>query len=102
MAKKEFQFDFGFSAVSEEELEKLTQQAVEEGVKTVEQKMRGDLEHAEKTVAYYQDKLVTLEKMIIPFLNNLAADPEKAYIYWPHRTQKLMTFKEALLDELHN
>jgi hypothetical protein len=34
-------------------------------------------------------KLVQLEQMIMPLLVNLMKNPEKEYIYWPNRTEKL-------------
>jgi hypothetical protein len=34
---------------------------------------------------------------IIPLLNNLKANPEKDYIYWPNRYEKL----DAFADKLH-
>lgn len=95
-------WDFGFSTVSEEELEKLTAQAVEDSVKEAEARLRKEITQVEKTVQYYQDKLIVIEKMIMPLLNNLASNPEKTYIYWPNRQQKLAQFKEMLLDELRN
>ena len=36
-----------------------------------------------------QDKLNTLEKMIVPLLVNLMKNPEKEYIYWPDRKVKI-------------
>lgn len=36
-----------------------------------------------------QDKLNTLEKMIVPLLVNLMKNPEKEYIYWPDRKAKI-------------
>lgn len=98
----DWSFDFGFSTVSEEELEQLTMQAVEDGVKEAETRLKGQIEDAEKTIGYYQNKMVKLEKMLIPFLNNLASNPEKTYIFWPNRQQKLNQFKELLLDELRD
>jgi hypothetical protein len=95
-------WDFGFSTVSEEELEQLTQQAVEDGVKETENRLRKEITEAEKTVQYYQEKLLVVEKMIMPLLNNLASNPEKSYIYWPNRQQKIAQFREMILDELRN
>jgi len=96
----DWSFDFGFSTVSEEELEQLTMQAVEDGVKQAETRLKGQIEDAEKTIEYYQNKMVKLEKMLIPFLNNLASNPEKTYLYWPNRQPKILQFKQMLLDEL--
>lgn len=95
-------WDFGFSTVSEEELEKLTAQAVEENVNLVKTELQTKIANAEKTIEYYQEKLLIVEKMILPLLNNLASNPEKSYIYWPNRQQKLNQFKEMLLSELRD
>ena len=34
---------------------------------------------------------------VVPLLNNLKANPEKDYIYWPNRYEKL----DAFADKLH-
>lgn len=76
--------DFGFSAVSEDELkviEKQLQQQVNEKSKA--------LEEVEKT---YKDKLEQLYRCVIPLLKNLAKDSDKEYIYWPNRTEKMQEF----------
>ena len=96
------QWDFGFSTVSEEELEQLTAQAVEQNVALVKNELQDKISTAEKTIEYYQQKLTVVEKMIMPLLNNLASNPEKSYIYWPNRQQKLAQFKEMLLNELRD
>jgi hypothetical protein len=70
-------FDFGFSAVSEEEYNKAKDQEVEEVVENVR-------ESIEKTAA---EKLLIVERMIMPLLVNLVNTSEKEYIYWPGRKQ---------------
>lgn len=79
-----FDDDFGFSAVSEEELKALEKKLAED-VKAKSQQ----LEEIETT---YKGKLEQLHKAIMPLLNNLAANPEKEYIYWPKRTEKIKEF----------
>jgi hypothetical protein len=70
-------FDFGFSIVSEEELKKT----------------EIELQHtSNKTVSAKNDAIVELWSMVTPLLNNLLKDPEKGYIYWPNRTDKLKQF----------
>jgi DNA polymerase elongation subunit (family B) len=76
--------DFGFSAVSEEELKALEKQLQQEVV--VKAKA---LEDAEAT---YQGKLNQLYKAIMPLLVNLAKDSEKEYIFWPGRSEKMKAF----------
>jgi hypothetical protein len=58
--------DFGFSAVSEEEYNKVVAET-------------------EQTVEVYKEKLAEVEKLIVPFLVKLLKTAEKEYIYWPNR-----------------
>ena len=76
--------DFGFSAVSEDELKALEKRLAED----VKQKSK-QLEDIETT---YKGKLEQLYKAVMPLLHNLAANPEKEYIYWPNRTEKVKGF----------
>ena len=80
--------DFGFSAVSEEELrerETLLQQQVNAQSK--------ELEAIEES---YKGKLEQLYKAIMPLLLNLAKDDNKEYIFWPDRTKKMKEFIERV------
>tara|TARA_B100000212_G_scaffold316157_1_gene270855 strand:+ start:1849 stop:2112 length:264 start_codon:yes stop_codon:yes gene_type:complete len=80
-------FDFGFTAVTEDEL-----QAVQDA-----QKQIGDVSvEAQST----QDKLEKLYNSIQPLLNNLKANPEKDYIYWPNRLEKVEAF-ENFIQEIY-
>ena len=45
-----------------------------------------------KTAIDNQAKLQGLRDMIMPLLNNLAADPAKEYILWPNRAEKINQF----------
>ena len=76
-------FDFGFTAVDEEEL-----QAV--------QKTQQVAEDAKLASAGYQDKLDRLYNAIVPLLNNLKKNPEKDYILWPDRLEKVEAFETHL------
>lgn len=81
-------FDFGFTAVTEDEL-----QAVQDA-----QKAAGDVSvEAQST----QEKLDKLYNSIQPLLNNLKANPEKDYIYWPNRLDKVEAF-ENFIQEIYN
>jgi len=81
-------FDFGFTAVDETEL-----QAVQDAKKTV-----GDLD---VSVAITQDKLDRLYNAIQPLLTNLKKNPEKEYILWPNRIEKVDQF-EDMLRKIYN
>lgn len=58
--------DFGFSAVSEEEYNRV-------------------VTDSEQTVENYKEKLSEVEKLIVPFLIKLLKTADKEYIYWPNR-----------------
>ena len=76
-------FDFGFTAVDETEL-----QAVQDAQKAV-----GDVE---VTATVTQEKLDKLYNAIVPLLNNLKKNPEKEYILWPNRIEKVESFETYL------
>jgi len=85
--------DFGFSAVSEDELKSMERQLQQQ----VEQKEQ----ELSLTSKEYKDKLETLYKLIMPLLLNLAKDDDKEYIYWPERTKKMKAFIDKV-DKLVN
>lgn len=72
-------FDFGFTAVTEEELESV-------------QTLQKTAVEAEE----YEDRLHGLYNAIQPLLNNLRKDPEKEYILWPNRLEKVEQFSDHL------
>lgn len=65
-------FDFGFTAVNEDELE-VVQQA-----------------------SAVSDKAERLYKAMQPLLDNLLLNPEKEYIHWPDREEKVIAFRKHL------
>ena len=73
--------DFGFSAVTEEELKALEKQAISS--------LENATQEQEQVIVSYQQKLEALHKAVVPLLNNLLKNPEKEYIYWPNRTAKI-------------
>jgi hypothetical protein len=78
-------FDFGFTAVDETEL-KVVQDAAREA------------EVIANTANDAQLKLDALFNAVQPLLNNLKANPEKEYILWPNRVQKVEAFEAKLLE----
>ena len=78
-------FDFGFTAVDEDELEVVQKQS---------QKLESASGKAEET----EDKLNKLYNSILPLLSNLKANPEKDYIYWPKRTEKVEAFEDLIAE----
>ena len=78
------EFDFGFSAVSEDELKAMERQLKEQVAQRVSQ--------LADAVDTYEEKLDTLYKMVMPLLKNLAKDSDKDYIFWPDRQRKMNDF----------
>ena len=76
-------FDFGFTAVDEDELE-----AVQTATKKVES--------VSTDATAIKDRLDGLYNAIIPLLNNLKKNPEKEYILWPDRLAKVEAFEDHL------
>lgn len=95
MAKKvDIEDDFGFSLVSEEELK-----AHEEALKKkVEEQSRVVVQ----TATELTDKLHGLRAMVMPLLNNLAKDPDKSYVFWPDRADKIKAFIKKIDDYVLN
>ena len=76
-------FDFGFTAVDEQELESV-------------QKATTQLSRVSSTAETVQTKLDKLYNAITPLLNNLKQNPEKEYILWPDRLTKVEAFEDHL------
>ncbi len=72
-------FDFGFTAVTEDELEVAKAKA-----------------EVETTATGTQDRLDKLYNAIQPLLTNLKKNPEKEYILWPNRIEKVDQFEDML------
>jgi hypothetical protein len=72
-------YDFGFSLMTETE------------IKQEEMKLK-------KIVEKESYKLDKVREMITPFLTNLMKDPEKEYIYWPERKEKVELFLKQIND----
>ena len=76
-------FDFGFTAVDEQELESVQKAVLDQVV-------------ARDTAVTTQEKLDKLYNAITPLLNNLKLNPEKEYILWPDRLSKVEAFESHL------
>ena len=88
-------YDFGFTMMTEDELEKV--QDLEE---TVEQN-RDSSQLMQDKIEKTETKLNTLYNMFQPLLNNLQSDREKPYIYWPDRYEKVEMFRDKV-DSVFN
>ena len=76
-------FDFGFTAVDEDELQAVQQTAA----------LANDAEQLATTT---QERLDKLYNAITPLLNNLKQNPEKDYILWPNRLETVEQFESHL------
>jgi len=74
-------FDFGFTAVTEDELESV-------------QKLSSQVEEATSL----EERTQKLYSSILPLLEQLKKNPEKEYIYWPNRVEKIEQFEQHLLN----
>lgn len=78
-------FDFGFTTVDESEL-----QAVQQATEAITR--------VSTTAEEAQDKLDRLYNAVAPLLTNLKKNPEKEYILWPDRVNKVEQFEAHLLN----
>ena len=76
-------FDFGFSAVSEDELDAV-RVSNEANVKLYK-KLEAESSRAQQ-----------IYNAVMPLIQNLKSNPEKDYIYWPNRYEKLEAFEDLL------
>jgi len=76
-------FDFGFTAVNEDELEAV-------------QKVAKKAEASQTEASSAQEKLDKLYNAISPLLTNLKKNPEKEYILWPNRLKKVEEFEDYI------
>lgn len=83
MADDLLKFDFGFTAVDESELEAV-------------QQITTKASSTEAEVKVLEDKLNNLYNAILPLLSNLKKNPEKEYILWPNRTEKIEAFEDHI------
>ena len=79
----DFDFDFGFTAVDETELEAVQQASTQ-------------LQQTSSDVEQLQAKIDSLYNSIVPLLTNLKKNPEKEYILWPNRLAKVEEFETHL------
>ena len=74
--KDDLDFDFGFTAVTEDEVE--------------------TVQKTKTTATDAQARLEKLYNAITPLLTNLKKNPEKEYILWPNRLKKVEEFEDYI------
>ena len=115
--------DFGFSAVDESTLTRLTDPNTLEDTVTVRETVTQSSESLQRVeekldamlslynqgklgldaerqnmIAEVKINLKELEQLIMPLLVNLMKNPEKEYIYWPNRTSKIQEQIDKVLS----
>ncbi|NBO59257.1 MAG: hypothetical protein EBU73_10050 [Chitinophagia bacterium] len=114
--------DFGFSAVDETEVkqsvneETLETTVIREVVSTSNEAVARIEAKMDQILSLYNDgklgldaerkqmqddvksNLVELEKLIMPLLVNLMKNPDKEYIYWPNRKEKIQEQIDKVLS----
>lgn len=88
------EFDFGFSAVSEDELRTIERE--------LEAKVAIQDQQLKQVSQSYEEKLNTLYTMVMPLLKNLAKDSDKDYIFWPNRQAKMNDFIKQVESIVHD
>jgi len=81
------EFDFGFTMMDEDALD---------AVQEAREQIQNTSTELSEQVEEWKTRSDTLYRMVLPLLKNLAANPEKDYIYWPDRVNKINQFKEQL------
>lgn len=76
-------FDFGFTAVDEDELDAV-------------QQLTQATTTASDQVNRLEEKVDKLYNAIIPLLSNLKKNPERDYIKWPNRLEKIEQYEQML------
>lgn len=75
--------DFGFTVVDEHEL-------------TIVREAEQAKVQADSTTAELTERVDSLYNAIQPLLNNLKLNPDKDYIFWPNRLEKIEAFEDHL------
>jgi hypothetical protein len=114
--------DFGFSAVDETEVKQTVNEdtlettVIREVVSTSNEAVARIETKMDQILSLYHDgklgldaerkqmqddvksKLTELEKLIMPLLVNLMKNPDKEYIYWPNRKEKIQEQIDKVLS----
>lgn len=75
---------YGFTFVDEDEFN------------AYEQELKRTAETQARVANKYQDKLTRIMSLIDPFLKNLASEPNKIYIKWANRAEKVKMFQDKI------
>ncbi len=97
MPKRDFDLDFEFDTNSWGELDFASEVEMKEGEEKAKEEIEQGVRVIEDVKAQRDKDMAKLEKMIIPLLINLAKNPDKEYIRWPNRKDKIESQIDAIL-----
>lgn len=90
MSKSNFDFDFDID--SQEDWGEIGF-STEDDLRSGEYELKGEVEQSQSALESmkddYEGRMKQIEKSIIPLLVNLAKNPEREYILWPNRKEKI-------------
>ena len=95
--KPTFELDFEFDSSSWGELDFASEWEMKEGEEKAKEEIEQGVRVIEDVKAQRDKDMAKLEKMIIPLLINLAKNPDKEYIRWPNRKDKIESQIDAIL-----
>ncbi len=98
MPKPDFETDFEFDSDSWGELDFASEGEMKEGEEKAKEEITEKESAYESLKATRDEDMQKLEKMIIPLLINLAKNPDKEYIRWPNRKEKIETQIDTILS----
>jgi len=97
MPKRDFELDFDFDSDSWGELDFASETEMKAGEEQAKEEIGAKESALENLKASRDEDMQKLEKMIIPLLINLAKNPDKEYIRWPNRQDKIEKQIDAIL-----
>ena len=97
-SRRDFELDFDFDSDSWGELDFASETEMKAGEEQAKEEICAKESALENLKASRDEDMSKLEKMIIPLLINLAKKPDKEYIRWPNRHEKIEKQIDAILS----
>ena len=97
MPKRDFELDFDFDTDSWGELDFASETEMKAGEEQAKEEIGAKESALENLKASRDEDMQKFEKMIIPLFINPANNPDKEYIRWPNRQEKIEKQIDAIL-----
>jgi len=98
MPKTDFETDFEFNVSEWGELDFASETEMKAGEEEAKEKITETDSAFESFKATRDEDMQKIEQMIIPLLINLAKNPDKEYIRWPNRKEKIESQIDTILS----